>query len=84
MNGETAALLASSKVPAMDASLMAKLALPVLLAEEVGRDFFGLGPFATRAAVRRGELPTVKIGRKHYCPTVRLRQMFGMEDKEAA
>lgn len=70
--------VASSKVPALDASLMAKLAMPLLPAEEVGRDFFGLGPFATRAAVRRGDLPTIRVGRRHYCQTARLREMFGI------
>jgi hypothetical protein len=43
-----------------------------------------LGRNAAYAAVKRGEIPSVKIGSKYAVPTAHLRRMLGIEEKEVA
>ena len=43
-----------------------------LAVPEAGRLYFGLGRNASYEAARRGDLPTIKIGRLLRCPVVLL------------
>ena len=48
--------------------------LPVPVA---GRMYFGLGRNASYKAVKRGEIPVIKIGSRLRVPVVALEQMLG-------
>lgn len=39
----------------------------------------GLGRSAAYEAARRGELPTIRFGRRLACPTARVRQLLGID-----
>jgi hypothetical protein len=41
-----------------------------------------LGRNAAYEAVRRGDIPSVKIGKRYAIPTAPLRRMLGIEEKE--
>jgi hypothetical protein len=45
---------------------------------------FGLGRNSTYAAVKSGELPSVRIGGKIAVPTAPLRKMLGLGEQVAA
>jgi hypothetical protein len=60
--------------------LMAK---PVATIPEVGRIVFGLLPRASYYAADRGEIPTVRTGKKRFVPTAKLRSLLGMESEVA-
>lgn len=40
----------------------------------------GLGRSATYDAAERGQIPTIRLGRRIVVPTARLRQMLGLDD----
>lgn len=44
----------------------------------VAGGFFGLGRAASYAAAKRGDLPTITMGRRKVVPTARLRVMLGL------
>jgi hypothetical protein len=44
-----------------------------------GREVFGLGVSASYAAARRGEIPTLRIGRKLVVPTAALLALVGQK-----
>jgi len=46
---------------------------------EAGKRYFGLGRNASYEAARRGEIPTIKIGRKIRAPVVALERMLDVE-----
>ena len=43
-----------------------------------------LGRNAAYEAVRRGDIPSVRIGRRYVIPTASLRKMLGIVEKEVA
>ena len=50
----------------------------VLTVPEAGA-LVGLGRAASYDAARRGDLPTIKIGRRMWVPTAKFRSMLGLE-----
>ena len=52
---------------------------PWLTVAEAGWLAGGLGRSASYDAARRGELPTIRFGRRIVVPTARLRQMLGLD-----
>ncbi|MGF6824008.1 hypothetical protein M2317_002933 [Microbacterium sp. ZKA21] len=44
-----------------------------------GREFYGLGETASYGAARRGEIPTLRIGRKLIVPVRRVLEQLGIE-----
>lgn len=52
---------------------------PWLRVEEAGRIAFGLGRAASYEAVRRGDIPSVKVGRRVVVPTAALRRMLHLD-----
>lgn len=44
----------------------------------------GLGRSATYAAIRRGEIPSISVGRRVLIPTARLRELLGLADAPRA
>lgn len=57
---------------------------PTIPLVEAARILFDLKPAAAQAAARRGEIPTIKVGRKILCPTASLRRMLGISRTEQA
>ena len=43
---------------------------------KAGKKYFGIGRSASYEAARRGEIPTIKIGRKHLVPVAAVERMF--------
>jgi excisionase family DNA binding protein len=56
---------------------------PLVTVEDAGR-WLGLGRSAAYAAVRRGDLPSIQIGRRVFVPTAELRRLVGLDAVEAA
>ena len=56
---------------------------PVLSVERAG-SFMGLGRSAAYDAVRRGDLPSLRIGRRVVVPTARLRALLGIDEARAS
>lgn len=52
---------------------------PWMRVEDAGRAAFGLGRAASYEAVRRGDIPSIKIGRRVVVPTAALRQVLGLK-----
>ena len=52
---------------------------PTIEVPEAGR-VFGLGRSASYAAAARGEIPTLRIGRRLVVPTAQLRRLLGLDD----
>ncbi len=42
--------------------------LPVTTVPKAGKAYYGLGTSASYEAARRGEIPTIRIGRKLFVP----------------
>lgn len=55
---------------------------PVLSVEEAGR-LLGLGRSAAYEAVRRGEIPSLRLGRRRVVPTASLRRLLALDVDEA-
>lgn len=55
---------------------------PTLSVPEAGRLAFGLGYAASYEAAKRGDLPTIRCGRRIYVPTAALRRMLELERVE--
>ncbi|MCZ7525754.1 MAG: helix-turn-helix domain-containing protein [Acidimicrobiia bacterium] len=53
---------------------------PVLPVEEAGR-YLGLGRSAAYAAVARGEIPALRIGRRVVVPTAALRRLLALDEE---
>lgn len=51
---------------------------PTLTVERGGR-YLGLGRSGAYAAAERGQLPTLRIGRRLVVPTAELRRMLGLD-----
>ena len=60
--------------------LIERVSVPVELTGKA----FGLGRNSAYAAVKNGDLPSVRIGNKIAVPTAPLRRMLGIESGEAA
>jgi hypothetical protein len=56
---------------------------PILDVPRAGA-FVGLGRSAAYDAARRGDLPTLKIGRRVVVPTAKLRALLGIDEVKAA
>jgi hypothetical protein len=61
-------------------ALMEKVSVPPQIAGKA----FGLGRNASYAAVKNGDLPSIRIGNKIAVPTAPLRRKLGIEDGKAA
>ncbi len=55
---------------------------PVMSVEEAGR-FLGLGRSASYEAVRRGEIPSFRLGGKIRIPTAALRRLLQLDAEPA-
>lgn len=53
--------------------------VPLAKVEQVA-DWLGLGRTAAYNAVHRGELPSIRIGRKLLVPVADLRRVLGLDD----
>ena len=49
--------------------------------EEAGR-LLGIGRNLAYEAARRGEIPTVRLGRRMLVPTARLRELLGVQQSD--
>jgi excisionase family DNA binding protein len=67
----------------MDAELQRLLSGLTLTVEQAGRAL-GIGRNAAYAAVKRGDIPTLKIGGAIRVPAAPLRRMLGLGHGEAA
>jgi hypothetical protein len=63
----------------MNEELEKLLSKPTAPITEVGRVCFGLCRNASYDAARRGDIPTIKIGRLLKVPTAGLRRQLGLE-----
>lgn len=54
---------------------------PTMTVEETARAL-SIGRTAAYEAVRRGELPTIRVGRRLLVPTARLRRLLGFDEEE--
>jgi hypothetical protein len=63
----------------MNAELEKLLSKPTADVPEVGRICYGLSRNGSYDAARRGEIPTIKVGRLLKVPTAPLRQLLGLE-----
>jgi hypothetical protein len=52
---------------------------PVVSVPEGGRILANLGRAASYAAAQRGELPTIRVGRRLVVPVARLRALLGLD-----
>ena len=48
----------------------------VMTIPEAGKKYFGIGRSASYEAARRGEIPIIKIGRKHLVPVAAMERKF--------
>jgi len=48
----------------------------IMTVPEAGRIYYGLGRSASYDAARRGELPTIRVGRKLVVPVVRMEKIL--------
>jgi hypothetical protein len=64
----------------MNEELRELLAKPTANVPDVGRVCFGLGRIASYEAARRGDFPTVKIGRLVKVPTAALRSILKLPE----
>lgn len=55
---------------------------PVLSVEEAGR-LLGLGRSAAYQAVAKGEIPSLRLGRRRVVPTAALRRLLALDVDEA-
>ncbi len=55
------------------------LSQPTADVRDVGRVFFNLSKNSSYEAVKRGEIPTIKIGRLLKVPTAALRKLLHIE-----
>ncbi|AUC97073.1 hypothetical protein CWS35_24630 [Bradyrhizobium sp. SK17] len=63
----------------MNEELLKLLSRPTASVPDVGRIVFGLGRNASYDAARRGDIPTIEIGRLKKVPTAMLRKQLGLE-----
>lgn len=64
--------------------LMDPRSLPATMSVEEAGSVLGLSRSAAYRAAARGELPTVRFGRRLFVPTPMLRAMLGIVDADAA
>ncbi len=64
----------------MERSLDEWREIPTTDVRTAGREFYGLGESAAYAAAHRGEIPTLRIGRKLVVPVRKVLQQLGLED----
>jgi hypothetical protein len=43
---------------------------------QAGREYFGLGPNSSYAAANRGQIPFIRIGRRHLVPRVAMDKLL--------
>jgi hypothetical protein len=53
--------------------------VPILDVPDAGRLAFGLGRAASYQAVHRGDLPSIRCGRRIVVPTAALRRLLGLD-----
>ena len=56
---------------------------PAMTVEEAGK-LLGISRFAAYEGVRRGEIPSIRIGRRLVVPTVAVRRMLLLDDGPGA
>jgi hypothetical protein len=67
----------------MNRELEELLAKPTATLPEVGRVVFDLGRNASYEAAKRGDIPTVQIGRIKRVPTAWVRKALGLDPASA-
>ena len=67
----------------MDNDIRKALTERVSVPVEVAGKAFGLGRNSSYAAVKNGNLPSIRIGNKIAVPTAPLRRMLGLETEVA-
>ena len=68
----------------MNAQLKELLSKPTADVPSVGRVCFGMGKNASYDAAKRGEIPTIQIGKLLKVPTAALRRMLQLDSAEVA
>ena len=53
--------------------------LPTVITVERAGRLLGMGRSAAYEAARRGDLPTIRWGRRLLCPTVRVLELLGLD-----
>lgn len=56
--------------------------LHTLSIPQAGKRYFGISKPASYAAAKRGEIPTIKIGKKLLVPVVRMERMMNGEEEK--
>lgn len=56
---------------------------PTVTVEEAGR-LLGLSRGSAYEAAKRGDLPTIRIGRRYLVPTAQLRKLLGLDTEVAS
>ena len=65
------------------ASLMRLLTEEVSIPVEVAGEALGVGRSAAYSAIRNGEIPSIRIGRRITVPTAAIRRMLQIEENTA-
>jgi hypothetical protein len=65
----------------MEAKIKEALTSELQVSVETVGKIFGLGRNSTYAAVKSGQIPSIKIGGRIVVPTAPLRKMLGIESK---
>lgn len=68
----------------MNKELQELLRSPTASAPDVGRICFGLSRNGSYEAAKRGDIPTIPMGRLKIVPTAPLRKMLGIEPERAS
>ena len=63
----------------MNEELKALLSQATASIPDVGRVCFGLARQASYAAAKKGDIPTIKVGRSLFVPTTALRKLLQIE-----
>jgi hypothetical protein len=75
--------MADTEGPALAAPVEGEMKAKTLSVPEAGKRYFDLGRNASYEAARRGEIPTVKIGRIVRVPIIALERMLAEAGKAA-
>ena len=68
-----------AKLPRLSKAVIRALTEQVTVPVEVAGEALGIGRSLAYAAIRNGELPAIKIGRRVSVPTAPLRKMLHIE-----
>lgn len=84
MSGRHAAALGGEERFRLSDEVVDALSKPTISIEDAGRLFFSLKPEPARAAAKKGEIPSIKVGRKILVPTASIRRMLELDGPKTA